>query len=775
MTIREVFDSMEYGPALEDSKKAQAWLADHDRSYGHFINGKFTEAKSERSFETENPADRSVLAECALGSAEDVDAAVVAARAAQPAWASLKGTERARYLYAIARHLQKHARMFSVLETLDNGKTIRESRDIDVPLAIRHFYYHAGWASLQEEELSTHEALGVCGQIIPWNFPLLMLAWKIAPAIAMGNTVVIKPAEQTPLTALAFAEICQDVGLPVGVVNIVTGDGSTGAAIVAHSDINKIAFTGSTDIGRVIRKATAGSGKSLTLELGGKSPFIVFDDADLSSAVEGVVDSIWFNQGQVCCAGSRLLVQEGVADVFFKKLKRRLADLRIGNPLDKCVDMGAIVSEEQLHRISGLVSRAAEQGAEVIQAPRPVSNSGHFFPATLVCNVEPTFEIVQEEVFGPVLVAMTFRTPAEAIQIANHSRFGLAASVWSENVNLALDMTTQLEAGVVWVNSANQFDAAAEFGGIKESGYGREGGRDGLLAYLRRKPSVDALPAKQRAARTSIAPESVDRTAKIYVAGKQVRPDSGYSYCVQGHKEIPLGHAGLGSRKDVRDAVEAAVSSRAWSAMHGHGRAQVLYYIAENLAARKGEFADRIASFSGQSGAEEVGASIDMLFRCAAWADKYDGAVRNVNAPGVVLKTNEPIGVIGLVCQDSRPLYGMVELIAPAMAMGNRVVVIPSESSPLAATDFYQVLDASDVPKGAISLVTGVAAELASTLAGHADVGSVWSARTELASDLEELSADNLKRVWLPSAGFGLDEALRHATQPKSVWIPYGE
>jgi len=393
MTVKEIFETMEYGPAPESAAEANKWLDAHERKFGHFINGEFVDGATH--FQTKNPADGEFLADITDGSAADVDQAVKAARKAQAGWAKLGGHGRAKYLYAIARLVNKHARLFAVLETLDNGKPIRESRDIDIPLVIRHFYHHAGWAQLMDDEMPGYEAMGVAGQVIPWNFPMLMLAWKIAPAIAMGNTVVLKPAEYTSLTALLFAEICVEAGLPKGVVNIVTGEGATGAAITEHSDIDKVAFTGSTDVGRIIRNATAGSGKKLTLELGGKSPIIVFDDADLDSAVEGVVDAIWFNQGQVCCAGSRLLMQEGIADKFIAKLTTRMAKLRIGNPLDKCIDIGAIVDPVQMDTVAAMVAKGVAEGATLIQPEISMPNGGCYFRPTLVTNVDTAATVMQ--------------------------------------------------------------------------------------------------------------------------------------------------------------------------------------------------------------------------------------------------------------------------------------------------------------------------------------------------------------------------------------------
>src|SRR6202158_1764961 len=485
MSIAEKFLSMDYGPAPEDSKEAVAWLGRHGHRLQHFIGGGWQAPAAGEYFDTVDPSNGEKLASVAQGSAADVDAAVNAARAASSGWQALTPHARARYLYAIARLVQKHSRLLAVLETMDNGKPIRESRDIDIPLVARHFYYHAGWAQLLEQEFPEYEPCGVVGQIIPWNFPLLMAAWKIAPALATGNTVVLKPAEFTPLTALAFAELCQEAGLPAGVVNIVTGDGSTGEALVKHPDVDKIAFTGSTEVGRAIRKATAQGHKKISLELGGKSPFIIFEDADLDSAVEGLVDGIWLNQGQVCCAGSRLLMQESVADTLIGKVRERMNTLRVGPPLDKAIDIGAIVARVQLERIQRLVDQGVAEGATCWQPPSlAMPSRGLFFPPTLLSNVHPTSTVAQQEIFGPVLAAMTFRTPREAVELANNTVYGLAASVWSESINVALHVAAQLKAGVVWVNSTNLFDAACGFGGYKESGYGREGGREGLFEYL---------------------------------------------------------------------------------------------------------------------------------------------------------------------------------------------------------------------------------------------------------------------------------------------------
>src|SRR6266850_831942 len=634
MSIVEKFMTMDYGPAPEDPREALAWLDRSGRRFSHFINGTWQPPANGEYFDTTDPSTGEKLASVSQGTPADVDAAVKSARAALPAWQALTPHARARYLHALARQVQKHSRWLAVLETLDNGKPIRESRDIDIPLVARHFYHHAGWAQLLEQEFPDYTARGVVGQIIPWNFPLLMLAWKIAPALATGNTVVLKPAEFTPLTALAFAHICQEAGLTAGVVNIVTGDGSTGEALVKHPDVDKIAFTGSTEVGRAIRKATAQSHKKLSLELGGKSPFIIFEDADLDSAVEGLVDGIWFNQGQVCCAGSRLLMQESIADALVEKIQNRMNTLRVGAPLDKAIDIGAIVARVQLERIQRLVDQGVAEGATCWQPALVMPTRGLFFPPTLLSNVHPTSTVAQQEIFGPVLAAMTFRTPREAVELANNTVYGLAASVWSESINVALHVAAQLKAGVVWVNSTNLFDAASGFGGYKESGYGREGGREGLKEYLepewfkraRRlavKPAaMDRLPVVESGSATP----AIDRTVKLYIGGKRARPDSGYSMEVRGTDGRLLGEAPLGNRKDIRNAVEAARKAEGWARTTAHNRAQVLYYIAENLSQRAQEIAARLAAVVGQEQAgTEVQSGLERAFSYAAWAAKYDG------------------------------------------------------------------------------------------------------------------------------------------------------
>jgi aldehyde dehydrogenase (NAD+) len=796
MSIAEKFVAMEYGPAPEDAKEALNWLDHHGRRFGHFVNGTWLEPAAGQYFDTADPSTGEKLAMVAQGTATDVDAAVKAARAAFPKWQSLTPHIRARYLYAIARQVQKHSRRLAVLETMDNGKPIRESRDLDIPLVARHFYHHAGWAQLLQQEFPDYTACGVVGQIIPWNFPLLMLAWKIAPALATGNTVVLKPAEFTPLTALAFAEICQEIGLPAGVVNIVTGDGSTGEALVKHPDVDKIAFTGSTEVGRAIRSATANSHKRLSLELGGKSPFVVFEDADLDSAVEGLVDGIWLNQGQVCCAGSRLLMQESIAEPLIAKIRDRMSTLRVGPPLDKAIDIGAIVARVQLDRIQRLVDQGVADGATCWQPPMEMPSRGLYFPPTLLSNVHPASIVAQQEIFGPVLATMTFRTPSEAVELANNTAYGLAACVWSESINVALHVASQLKAGVVWVNCTNLFDASVGFGGYRESGYGREGGKEGLLEYLepvwfKRAPALPAAkptPAETLDHDGESAGSSVDidRTVKLYIGGKQARPDSGYSMEVRSKNGKLLGEVGLGNRKDIRNAVEAARKATGWAKSTAHNRAQVLYYIAENLSQRRDEIAHRLAAAVGEAqAAAEVNAGVERIFSYAAWADKFDGAVHNPPFRSIAIAMNEPIGTVGVVCPQEASLLGFLSLVMPVIAMGNTAIVVPSETYPLITGDLYQLFDTSDLPGGVVSIVTGYASQLLRVLAEHDDVDAIWCFGDEAsAAAAKSFSTGNLKQVFTNEGRaidwFDVKQSegrwfLQHATQVKNIWVPYGE
>ena len=761
---------MEYGPAPEDAKLVNEWLDAHGRKFGVYVGGAWVEGSSH--FASVNPATGAEIAQITQASASAIDDAVAAASAAQTEWAA-NPTLRQQKLYAIARQIQKHSRLFAVLETLDNGKPIRETRDLDIPLVARHFYYHAGWAPLMESEFPDYKPAGVCGQIIPWNFPLLMLAWKIAPALAMGNTVILKPAEFTSLTALLFAEICDQVGVPTGVVNIVTGDGETGKAIVAHLGIHKLAFTGSTEVGRILRQVTADTDKKLSLELGGKSPYIVFDDADLDSAVEGLVDAIWFNQGQVCCAGSRLLVQESIAEKAYAKIRARMAKLRVGNPLDKVVDIGAIVDKTQLDRITELVEQGVKEGATKFQPTCEMPSVGWFYPPTLLTDVEPASTVAQVEIFGPVLVAMTFRTPAEAVALANNTPYGLASSVWTQNLDVAHDVAAQIKAGTVWVNCTNQFDASAGFGGYRESGYGREGGKEGLCEYLKLAPQTSVF-SLQSSVNGALA--GLDRTHKLYVGGKQVRPDGGFSFQAIG------GEFARANRKDVRNAVEAAEGAASnWGSATGFLRSQILYYLAENLVAGQEAMISALKQGGSTDASAEFEASVATILHYAAWADKFDGQVHQAPLRGLVYTRNEPLGACGVFAPTAPGLAGFLGACLPLIAMGSPVVAVASEQAPLAAMELVRVMEASDVPAGVWNVLTGVHSELEPTLGDHLGLSAVWHfGSVEGGQRVQRLSAGNLKQTWVMPDGTvdwfatPAKEFLRRATQVKNIWVPYG-
>ena len=787
MTILESFEKLDYSEALESSSKAQRWLEENGRRFGQFINGKFVNQKDANLIASLDPSNGDLLANIEVASSTQLDNAVKAARKAQPGWQSLGGHGRAKVLYALARLLQKNSRLISVLETLDNGKPIRESRDIDIPLAIRHFYHHAGWAQLQEKEFKSYESIGVIAQIVPWNFPLLMLSWKIAPALAMGNTIVFKAAEQTPITAMYFAHLCKQAGVPSGVINMVNGDGDVGASLAAHNGIDKVAFTGSTAVGQSIRKSTAGQGKKLTLELGGKSAFVVFEDADLDAAVEGLVDSIWFNQGEVCCAGSRLLVQAEVADKLHSKIKARIKQLRLGLPLDKSIDLGSLVSKTQFQRVDQMVKDGLEHGGESYQAC-DIQADKNLYPPTLITEIDSSHPLAQEEIFGPVLVSMTFRTQSEAVELANNSRYGLAASVWSENINRAMDVAPKIKAGVLWINCHNQFDASCGFGGVKESGFGREGGKEGLYEYLKPRFLSPIKNSKSKKITENNNEQSIDRTLKFYIGGKQVRPDGGHSMSTYNADGSLAAIVGSGNRKDIRNAVNAAIKAASWSSQSGHGRAQILYFLAENLAIRESEWIKRLETLCGvtkKQAKAEFDESLSRIFSYAAWADKYDGAVHSAPYRGVTMALPEPIGVLAQIAPEDQPLLTTISLIAPAIAMGNRVILIPSESFPSVALELVQTFETSDIPPGVINIVTGDKDELSNQLVGHAEVDGVWCwADSDTVAKVETTSALDLKRLWIhsdgdrdwldPDQGEGL-EFLRNATEVKNIWTPYGD
>ena len=800
--VREAFLNPAYGPAPESEALAMEWLDGGERTFGHYIGGRWTDGGDLHA--TRCPADGRLLARFAYGTTAEVDSAVRAAGEALGPWQEIGGHERARHLYRLARQIQKRSRLFAVVESLDNGKTIREARDLDIPLAARHFYHHAGWAQLAVTEFSGYEPVGVAGQIIPWNFPLLMLAWKVAPALAAGNTVVLKPAEYTPLSALLFAEVAAETGLPPGVLNIVMGDGATGAAIVRHAGIAKVAFTGSTEVGREIRRETAGTGKQLSLELGGKSPVVVFDTADLDAAVEGIVDGVWLNQGQVCCAGSRLLVQENVEEEMLARLRTRMESIRVGHPLDKSMDMGAVVDQSQMDRIRGFLDAGEADGAEIWQPSGEVPQDGFFLLPTLCTGAPVSSPIVTEEVFGPVLVSLTFRTPAEAVALANDTRYGLAASVWTEDLSLAMDVAPSVKAGTVWVNCTNRFDAASGFGGYRESGFGREGGKEGMWEYLKpvgRERAAGPAMAEQAGVRLAGGAsgdtmpggdrppgDAIDRTRKLWIGGRQRRPDGGYSLTQPGPDGLPWGEAPRGNRKDVRDAVEAAGKARGpWASTTAYLRAQILYFVAENLAARADEFAEALRGAAGMTEGDaraEVDAAVQALFTFAAWADKHDGRVHSTPFRNVTFAMNEPVGTVAIRCAEAAPLAGVAGSVGAALCQGNVAVVVVPERFPLPALDLVQVLETSDVPPGVVNVLAGIHGEVVPTLAAHDDVDQLWDfVGDDLSGEAERLSAGNLKRAWvdreasvdwLRLSGDACEMLLRKATRVKNIWVPYG-
>ena len=783
-SIIKNFKDIKYGPAPEDAQDVLKWIKNLSSPNKIYINGKWISSKSSKKLQAINPSTNLKLFKLVVSSKKDVDNAVTAANKAYPKWLKLTPYKRSQYLYALARLIQKHARFLSVLESIDNGKPIRETRDIDIPLVARHFYYHAGWAAKSKDSV---KSLGVVGQIIPWNFPLLMLAWKIAPAIACGNTVVLKPAEYTSLTAIFFAELCMKAKLPNGVINIVTGDGSTGQHITNHPLVKKIAFTGSTEVGKKIIASTSNTNKKLTMELGGKSPFIVFEDADLDSAVEGVVDAIWFNQGQVCCAGSRLLIQESIEKKFIKKLKQRMEKLRVGNPLDKSIDIGAIVAPVQLKKIDNLVKKGVKEGAKLWQPSWSCPKEGLFYPPSLFTNVMPASYIAQIEIFGPVLTSLTFRTPSEAVAIANNTPYGLAASIWSENINLALDVAPKVKAGVIWINSTNLFDAACGFGGFKESGFGREGGSEGIRAYTKINLPV-VRGSKKTNNKIKISLPMIDRTPKLYIGGKQKRPDGGYSFPLNAVNNSFICDIAQANRKDVRDSVEIAAKSFA-KQLSNFNRSQILFYLAENLQQREKTFVDLLVALCGSSpvnASKEFSQSCERLFYYAAMADKFEGNVHNPPMRGLTLAMKEPLGVIASILSDDSPLLNLVTVMGSVFSTGNTNIIVPGQKTSLIATELYQVLDTSDVPGGYVNILTAKENELNKTLSQHENIEGIWyfGADSAQRSEIVKNTTSNIKRYWCPeekhldwanvSEEF-LNEFLYQSTQVKNIWIPYGE
>ena len=780
----------EYAPAPESRA-----IVTIEKSYGLFIDGEFTRPKA--TFPTINPADETVLAEVSQAGPKDVDRAVAAARRAYDGvWGRMSGAERGKYLFRIARILQERAREFAVLETLDNGKPIKETRDVDVPMAAAHFFYHAGWADkLEYAGLSTPgsaaaRAHGVVGQIIPWNFPLLMLAWKIAPALATGNTVVLKPAETTPLSALLFAEVCQQAELPAGVVNIVTGDGRTGQALVEHPDVDKIAFTGSTEVGKTIARSIAGTAKKATLELGGKAANIIFDDAPIEQAVEGIVGGIFFNQGQVCCAGSRLLVQENIHDQVIAKLKRRLQTLRVGDPLDKNSDLGAINSREQLDRITALVDAGVAEGAERWSPACTLPTKGFWFPPTLLTGVSQTHRVAHggDLRAGPDRAHLP-HAPGGGREGEQHGIRPLGGRLDREGLAHPLDgrpAQGRRRLGQHLQPLRPQL-AVRRLQGVRVRPRGRSARAGGLRDHCPCDP--DGSHPMSRL--------DVRKTYKLYIGGKFPRSESGRSYEVVSASGQFLANASMGSRKDVRDAVVAARGAfPGWAGATAFNRGQVLYRVAEVLEGRRAQFVDEISAGEGltaRAASAVVDAAVDRVVWYAGWTDKIAQVLGNLNpvaGPYFNVSAPEPTGVVGVLAPQASSLLGLVSVVAPVIATGNTAVVVTSADRPLPAITFGEVLATSDVPGGVVNLITARTAEVASWLASHRDVNAIdltgvagaegvdWAA-------LEADAAGNLKRVLRPAVQDGdavepdwtADPGLsriRAFVETKTVWHPKG-
>ncbi|XP_013908766.1 PREDICTED: aldehyde dehydrogenase family 16 member A1, partial [Thamnophis sirtalis] len=715
----------------------KSWLESHGRKLGHFINGKWLKPDRRETYTIKHPTTGEPLATTIQGKKEDVDKAVQAAKIACESWSLLPGHIRARHLYNIAKTIQKHQRLLSVLESLDSGNLIRESQEADLPLVVRHFYHYAGWAQLMEEQMSNWQPLGVVAILIPRSFPLLTLTWKLCSALAMGNTTILKPARSAGLAALFLAEVCTQAGLPPGVFNVLIGDQGLGEALAHDPGIDKVAFAGTAKVGRCLRQATAGSGKKLCLQLGEKLPFIVFDSADLDSAADAVVDAIWLNRGQVHSAGAQLFLQESIAKDFIQRLKHRMGQLHLGDSLDKITDVGPLTSEKQRNVIDSLVEEARAEGAEVFQAWASLPSNKLFYPPTLITGVYHTSRCVQEEIFGPVLVSLTFRTTKEAVTLGNSTPHGLAASVWTEILSLALEVAHSLQVGTVWINSHNMLDAAAAFGGYKESGHGRNGGKEALYEYVKPmweiQPHIGGMDLNYKIFATSpksslplisgdkvpcfIVSElkedipSMDQTYKLYYGGARKRPDSLSSRTVLDHAGKAAALVADGNVKDIHNAVEAAnKAAPGWAKKTTHARAQILYYLAENLELSRAGIASQLESLMGiekEKALMEVDISVRRLFYWAAYSDKYGGVVQETTLYGACIHFREPLGVVGIACPDEHPLLSFVSLFAPAITRGNCVVIIPSERYPLPALDFIQVLETSEVPAGVVNIISG--------------------------------------------------------------------
>ncbi|MBI2989847.1 MAG: aldehyde dehydrogenase family protein [Candidatus Magasanikbacteria bacterium] len=779
-----------YSPAPESPKEALAWLS-REGGFGHFIGGEFTNPGVDM-LDAINPATGKVLARFTQGNAADVDAAYAAAAAAFPAWSALSGAARAEYLYAFERQILKFRRDFEVLEALDTGKPFRETRLADIPVTARHFGQQATYARLFERLFPGRKPGGVVGAVYAWNFPLMLLAWKVGAALAAGNTMVIKPGDTTPVTAMYFAGICRRVGLPPGVLNIVTGNRETGKLVVAHRTPWKISFTGSTAAGASIREATAGSGKRLTLELGGKSPMVVCEDADLDAVVEAVVRSILFNKGEVCCACSRLIVHEAVMPSLVERLKRRFARIRVGDPLDKSTDMGPLNSKAQFEKVTGMIHLAREEGAEVWQPDCTLPEAGFFVRPTLLM-VDPSNSVARDEVFGPVLAVMTFTTTEDAIRLAGNTEYGLACSVWSNDTDKAHHVASRIKAGTRWVNCAEVFDGDLPFSGARRSGKGSEGGPEGMLdVTLEDYPPAKARGARSEEAGVSLADDSglgvIDVTHRFLIGGALKRPDGGRSFEVLSPSGVYLGDVGEASRKDVRDAVTAASDAQASWALKGPDlRRKVLLFMREKIFLGRDRLIRELIQQTGCGMAEareELTLTLSRLSYWASQAVNHAGRVGSLADPSFEATSSyEPVGVIGIRAPDAFPLLGLIGSLAPALARGNTVVLV-SGKHPLTAMTLVEIAQTSDLPPGVLNILTASQPDaIALNLANHGNVDSVWCwGDGALATRVEKASARDMKRTWTElDASFDWAgpqgeslEFLRQATQVTSTFILKG-
>lgn len=812
-SVADLIANLDYSPAPESPLAAMAWLEDGKRVFGNFIDGVFT-PPGKTLFDAINPATGKVLGHFTQSGQDEVDAAYQAAERAQKKWAKLTPYRRAKFLYALERALMKYRRLFEVLESMNKGKPFMREAKGDVTLSARHLGQHAALANNFRHLFPGREAGGVIGAVIAWNFPLMLLIWKLAGAIAAGNTIVIKPGDTTPVTAMLFAEIAQKIKLPPGVMNIVTGDRETGKLMVAHPIPWKISFTGSTPAGQHIQQVLAGTNKKFTAELGGKTPIIVFPDSDLDSVVEAIVRSILMNSGEVCCACSRLIVHQSVAPRLIEMLQRRFARIRVGDQLDKNTDMGPQNSKAQLEKILRMIELARENGATVWQPDCVLPEGGCYTKPTILTNIGTDDPVAKGEVFGPVIAAFEFRTTAEAVELAKRTEFGLAVSIYTNDVAKANHVAKAMKAGTVWINCVEQFDGAAGFGGSRMSGFGREGGYEGMFDVTvdasgpvdpyAPQPNPEPIPEIQELGldqRDELTPPPIDlrlvedsddspldTTLRFLVNGELVRPDGEMCFAVMSSSGEYLGDVGNANRKDLRNAVSAAYKAKdSWADKGGDMRRKVLMFMAERLRLNRFRLASEILRQTGCTSREafaEVDLAIEQLFTWASWAVTYGGTIQTVAQANMsCIATNGPIGVAGVRAPDTSPLLGIIDLIGPLLAMGNSVVLISGKHA-LTAMTLVEIFGVKDMPPGVLNILTAKDPDkLATSLAKHGAVNVLWcfGASDATVREIKTEAACNMKQVWAGPALL-LDwmrsgdprEALRHATEVTNIWTTFG-